>query len=224
MTRVWTNSRRGGVRALLLAWSLALTAALVLLAPPTSAWAHTALVDTQPKRDSVVTEPVTAVTLRFTEVVSEPYTTVVVTGPDGRSLVAGQPRVVGDTITQPVGPLPEGQIRVAWRTVSLDGHPVAGEFTFTVSARAATTASSPASPAEASAPSDATPPGGVAAPSDVARPGDAAPPSTGPDRSLLWPLAAGSAAVLALVVGVLWRRRRAGTGASGTTTGSHPAR
>ncbi|MGI5175900.1 copper resistance CopC family protein [Dactylosporangium sp. CA-152071] len=188
-------------RAVLAAAAVAL---LVLLAPPAPAWAHAKLVKSDPADGATVSAPLTAVTFTFNEPVKQQFSTVVVTGPDGVSYSDGTPKSVDKTLTQSVKPLPAGAIKVAWRTVSVDGHPIEGQLTFTNAAPAPTTAA-PSSP----------PPATSAAPATAS----AATPTvgTGPASSdsgasgLLW-VVLGVVAV-ALVLGggaVWWRRSRTG--------------
>jgi copper resistance protein C len=113
----------------LLAVFVALVAVLVGPAP---AWAHSRLLHTDPADGSVVRAPVSAVTLTFNEMVKQRFTTVVVAGPGGVPFSDGGVRVVDDNVTQRVHPLRSGTYTVAWRAVSADGHPVQGEFRFTV--------------------------------------------------------------------------------------------
>lgn len=110
----------------------AVTAAIVVLATPAPAAAHTVLLGTTPADGSVVTTVTTEVTLTFNEPVRADFSTVVVTGPDGRAYATGNPTVQDNVLRQPVHPLGSGTYEVAWRVVSLDGHPVSGSFSFTV--------------------------------------------------------------------------------------------
>jgi len=109
-------------------------------------------------------------------------------GADGGSYGDGAPRSVDRTLTQPVGPLPAGVVRVAWRTVSADGHPIEGGFTFTTATGVAA-----AGPAITGPMSDVD-----ANPSDV---------DGGPDW-FRW-VAGGGVLVVAALLGaaVRWRRR-----------------
>jgi len=56
--------------------------------------------------------------------------------------------VSGATVIQHVAPLPAGPIRVAWRTVAGDGHPVEGEYRFTVEGPARAPSAETARPVE----------------------------------------------------------------------------
>jgi methionine-rich copper-binding protein CopC len=186
---------------------LASVGALVAFGVSTSpAWAHAALLRTTPATNTTVTEPVTTVTLTFNEPVKQQPTIVTVATSDGTSHSDGAARVADTTVTQAVRPLPAGAVRVTWRTVSADGDPIQGEFSFTVAPAAApaTTAPAPTSPG----PSPAQPSGPVAvAASSTAVAGQE---TTG--SSLPWVLGI-AAAVLLLGLGAvaLLRRRRSGT-------------
>jgi hypothetical protein len=104
-------------------------------------------------------------------------------------------------LTQAVRPLPPGMVRVAWRTVSADGHPVEGQFTFTNAAPAPV-------PASSSGPPSAGPPTTASS----LEPTAAAPTvhDTG-SGGLGWIVTGGVAALLALLGGALWWRRRTTT-------------
>ncbi|WP_327000223.1 copper resistance protein CopC [Dactylosporangium sp. NBC_01737] len=182
---------------------LAATAAalLVMLLPAQPAWAHAKLVKSDPAGGATVSAPLTAVTFTFNEMVKQQFSTVVVTGADGASYSDGTPKSVDKTLTQPVKPLPGGAIKVVWRTVSVDGHPIEGQFTFTNAAPAPTSAA-PSSPP----PATSTAP---AAPSSTALTAAADPTvDDGDDRTVLWLALGGIAVVLALAGGTLWWRRR----------------
>ncbi|WP_238006362.1 copper resistance protein CopC [Dactylosporangium sp. AC04546] len=186
------------VRATLAA---AAAAALVLLVPAQPAWAHAKLLKSDPADGATVTAPVAAVTFTFNEMVKQQFSTVVVTGVDGASYSDGAPKSVDKTLTQPVKALPAGVVRVAWRTVSVDGHPIEGQFTFTNAAAAPTTAA-PSSPPQAT-----TEP--ASAPSSAAATVAADPASDdGGAGGLLWAVVGAVVVVLVLAGGVVWWRRR----------------
>jgi methionine-rich copper-binding protein CopC len=186
---------------LLAAVTATLVAALAVLVPAAPAAAHTELKSSMPAANSTTTEPVTEVKLTFTGVVRRPGTTVVVTGADQISYSVGAAEVLDRTITQKVGALPVGAITVVWRTVALDGHPVQGTFTFTN--RAAPPTPSTGSSPTAGPPAAATPqPSTSISPVQLSRASDEA------SWSVLWWVTGGAVAlVLALLGGLLWRRR-----------------
>jgi cytochrome c oxidase assembly factor CtaG/methionine-rich copper-binding protein CopC len=110
-------------------------AGLAGLVAPGPAAAHSVLLGTAPAEGSVVTAVTTEVTLTFNEPVRAQFSTVAVTGPGGRAYATGELTVRDNVARQPVHPLRSGDYQVAWRVVSLDGHPVSGTFTFRVSLR-----------------------------------------------------------------------------------------
>jgi methionine-rich copper-binding protein CopC len=186
---------------------LASSAALVVFGVSAApAWAHAQLLRTTPAANGTATEPVTAVTLTFNEPVKQQSTAVTVAVGDGSSYSDGAARVVDSTVTQPVRPLPVGAVRVTWKTVSADGDPIQGEFSFTVAPTAApaTTAPAPASPSPS--PAQPTGPAAVAASSTAASQQPAG-------SSMPWVLGLGGAALLvALGAVALVRRRRSAAG------------
>jgi methionine-rich copper-binding protein CopC len=103
-----------------------------MLAVATPAWAHSRLEHTSPVDGSTIAAPMSSITLTFNERVHGDFTTVVVEGPGGVSYSRGHVRVVDDNVFQDVYPLRSGAYAVSWRAVSADGHPVDGQFRFTV--------------------------------------------------------------------------------------------
>ncbi|WP_412537710.1 copper resistance protein CopC [Longispora sp. K20-0274] len=209
-------TKLGTVRRLALALATGLVAAASVATP---AWAHARLLSTTPTDGAVVTAPVAAVTLTFTDPLKEQFTTVVVTGGGGAAHASGSARVSGTTVTQRVRDLPAGPVRVAWRTVSQDGHPVEGQFTFTVTtdpAGAGRTAVPGTPGAGIGTAAPALDPGAGPAATSGAGPStpDATAPlaATGPGPARRWPWLLGGGAVLLLAAAgtLLWSgpRRR----------------
>lgn len=168
--------------------------------PASPAWAHVRLLQTSPKSDTVITQPIQHVTLVFNETGLKPtFTTVVVRDAAGRNYADGSVTVEGTAVNQAVKPLPGGTIQVSWRTVSADGHPVEGRFVFTVAAEAADSEASKTTPAAIPSP----PPGAV----NNAQPAsnDA---TSAPSHSRKWIifLGAGVALLALAAVTLFWRR------------------
>jgi methionine-rich copper-binding protein CopC len=196
--------------AAVLATVTGLAAALI---PASPAAAHARLLGSTPKDGSTATKPVAEIRLRFSEAVRENLTTVRITGPDGAAYGEGGPVAVDATVTQAVAALPAGAVKVGWRTVSVDGHTIQGNFTFTNRAAPADPAPS-ASVAASAAPASptaalASPTAALASPTGVASP--TAPSDPGGPA-----LAAVAAAVVAVLIaaaaGLWWRRRRRSAG------------
>jgi copper transport protein len=118
--------RRRGVLALV---------AAAALATPAAAWAHAALLRTQPVASHKINTAPTQVRLTYSEPVEPRFAIVSVTDAAGRQLAAGPPqRVPGSpqTLVTPLNRTPQGWYLVFWRAISADGHPVRGAFTFAV--------------------------------------------------------------------------------------------
>lgn len=101
--------------------------ALVASAAPASA--HAGLVRVVPGDGSTVTSAPTRVQLIFDEDLGTPAD-IVVTGPSGDRVERGTVQVRGKTAGIAVEASASGSYTVAFRVVSEDGHPVAGETTF----------------------------------------------------------------------------------------------
>jgi copper resistance protein C len=130
----------------------------VVLLPAAPAAAHAKLTASNPQAGSMITATLPAVTLTFSGPVKPELTTIVIAGQDGVNMVNGTPTLADVTVTQPVNPLPPGQIKVTWRTVSADGHTINGTFDFTNAAPGATRAEpSPPASSTPAAPAPATP-------------------------------------------------------------------
>ena len=113
---------------------LALVAAAAL-AVPAAAWAHAALLHTEPVASRVVNTPPAEVRLTYSEPIEPRFAIVSVTDATGRSVTSGPPqRAPGEpqTLVAPLRRVPEGWYLVFWRVISADGHPVRGAFTFAV--------------------------------------------------------------------------------------------
>jgi len=125
-----------------------LVSCLALASAPASALAallHARLLRSIPAADARLTSAPQSIRLVFSEAVVAELSQIVVTGPAGaaQSLrVSVDPRdnhvLVGD-----VASLSGGVYKVAWRIVSADGHPVAGDFSFSLIVAEKDSASSP---------------------------------------------------------------------------------
>lgn len=189
---VWSGlpvGRRVVIRVAMLAGAglAVLLAGLPVLTTP--AWAHSRLLGTDPADGTTVTGPLPAVTLTFNEVVRADLSTVLVEGADHTGYGDGPARVVDHRMSQPVHPLRSGDYRVAWRAISADGHPIEGEFRFTVALPPGREPAPPAEPVRAAAP--------------VATTGGSTP---------LWWWVAGAVTLGAVAAGLIRVRRRRPTG------------
>ena len=104
----------------------------LMVASPASA--HDELVSTDPAADAVLEALPAQLTLTFSgELATDPGATELqVTDAAGTSLADGDPLVEGTVVTQPLSGAASGVVTVLWKVVSSDGHPISGEFAFSV--------------------------------------------------------------------------------------------
>jgi len=124
-----------------------LLALSVLAAGSASVSAHALLLSSDPAANAVLASAPTTVTLTFTEPPDPRLSSVRVFDVSGNGHTTGA-AVMGssgpNTLTAPVGTLPDGVYTVAWRTVSAaDGHATAGSFAFSVGTGAPPPTSAP---------------------------------------------------------------------------------
>lgn len=96
--------------------------------------AHDELISTDPAAGATVDALPTAITLTYSaQLLAEGGgNEVQVTDAEGTSIADGALVVDGATVTQALLPGATGAVTVLWRVVSSDGHPISGEFSFTV--------------------------------------------------------------------------------------------
>lgn len=209
---------RRGVRSLAGAAIAAAALVLVPVALASPASAHDELVSTDPADGASLEEAPAAVTLTFSEEVVQLGTAVVVTDAAGVKLADGPLVVDGAVITRAITPpTVAGEVRVSYRVVSSDGHPVTGKLTFTVASVPVVSPSATAEPTEsASATPEPSESSASASPTSSAsvEPG----PSTSPVSSestggsaLPWVLGGLALLVLAAAAVAASRRGRAGS-------------
>ena len=103
----------------------------VLGLPAAPAWAHAALVSSDPSDGQRLAALPGSATWTFNEEISPP-SYVVVTAPDGSRADQGEPRVDGSEVSVDLAKGREGTYALAFRVISADGHPVTGRLTFVV--------------------------------------------------------------------------------------------
>lgn len=202
--------------ALLLAFGVALAAA-------SPAQAHDDLIGSDPAAGAALDALPAQLTLTFSAGIAadEGASVVEVTDAAGTTLAEGSPSVSDNVLTQPLAGEASGAVTVLWKVVSSDGHPISGEFSFTVAAAAPTpTETATAAPTESAAP-DETP-----APSTAPT---VAPEDAGSDAAAVWPwvlfglIAAAAAGVVVYLLVARARRDgrpgEAGDGAAGGASG-----
>ncbi len=119
--------------------SIALLAALAWLLGPAvdAAQAHATLTGSSPGQGSTLGVAPSQVVLEFDEDVQTTFAVVDVAAPDGAAISSGDVSVTGNkVIAQVRPPTVAGEYTVAWRVVSDDGHPVVGQFSYTLTQRA----------------------------------------------------------------------------------------
>ena len=173
---------------------------LVGLATPAAAHAH--LTSADPAAGAALTVPPSQVRLTFDEPIAQAH--LAVEGPDGARWDDGAPTATDRTVTQHLHPLgPAGTYAVNYRVVSLDGHPVQGTISFTL-----TTAASASPPAQPVQP--------VTAAGPASQPAQPVTASTSPAESSadpVWPVLIVVLAVIAggVAVAAVIRNRRGAT-------------
>ncbi|WP_338471411.1 copper resistance protein CopC [Niallia sp. XMNu-256] len=111
-----------------------ITAFLLAICISTSALAHSHLGASNPADGDVVTEPLNEIRLEFDANI-EQGSYIEVTTTEGQEVEIQEEIIEGDTLTAPLPkPLSDGEYQVNWNIISADGHPLEGEFSFTVDA------------------------------------------------------------------------------------------
>lgn len=175
------------------------------------AMAHDTLESTVPAGNTTVTAAPGAVSLTLSESPLDAsqlnLSVITVTDEAGKTLSDGNVTVDGATISTAIAGGANGIYKVLWRTVSSDGHPIEGSYSFTVQGPAQAV---PASPSVIPTPAASTASTGVAPAAETA------PEQVKPNDSNA-PLAVGiAAAILAVAAAVFFiaqRRRNKRTGA-----------
>lgn len=112
---------------------LALTMALIVMASANQAFAHAALIKTDPADGAVLAQAPAQFSLTFSEPVSPLVLTLV--KPDGTPVALTSFRLTDQTveIDNPQA-LKSGTHVLSWRVISADGHPVGGSLLFSIGA------------------------------------------------------------------------------------------
>ncbi len=105
---------------------------LVPLMLPWSAMAHATLEHAEPSAGAVLQNPPTVVRLQFSEALQPGASGASVTDSGGHSVSAAVAAVSGSAMSIKVQVEAEGEYRVKWHAVSVDGHRTTGSYTFSV--------------------------------------------------------------------------------------------
>jgi len=120
------------VSAAIAAVALAAVAVLGIAGP---ASAHDQLLSTNPQDGATVASLPGTITLTFSDIVQDAgaeANQVKVMDASCTVIDDGDVQVADNVVTQKVSGSASGRVTVLWRVVSRDGHPVSGEFSFTV--------------------------------------------------------------------------------------------
>ncbi|MDO5699214.1 MAG: copper resistance protein CopC [Dermatophilus congolensis] len=176
--------------ALLLAFS-------VVGAPPASA--HAQLVRSTPADGATLATMPERVEFEFNEEINPSFAQIVVVSPDSTTQAIDAVTVEGPKVSAALPDMPDGTVSARYRVVSADGHPIAGQVTFTVG-DAATAAPAPSAPAADGAQSGAAVPNADEAADIEAAASSSQAPNLGPY------VLSGLAAVLMVAFGVFMLR------------------
>jgi len=151
--------------------ALLLAASALLVAPASPAHAHDELLGSDPAADASLDALPSQLALTFSGAIATDAgaSEVAVTDASGTSLVDGAPTAQDNVLTQPLAGEASGEVTVLWKVVSSDGHPISGEFSFTVAAAPTETSSPSPTASETTAPSE---PPASASPSPTIAPAD----------------------------------------------------
>ncbi len=144
------------LRALLATVVVGALAPVLLVAGPASA--HDVLVSSDPAADATVAGDLDRITLTLSEPpLSGLQTGIVISVTDAQDAehTSGDVTVEGNTIGKDLDVSETGSYLVRWRSVSVDGHPISGEYRFASSGPASLDSSTTSGVAETPAPSAA---------------------------------------------------------------------
>lgn len=129
----WTIGRPDGFIRWFAAGVFFLATVFFIVAAPAAAFAHAALVSTEPADGAVLTQSLARFALTFSEPVSPLVLTLV--KPDGAAVPLTSFRLEDQTVEiDNPEPLGKGTHVLSYRVISADGHPVGGSILFSVGA------------------------------------------------------------------------------------------
>lgn len=144
---------RPSLRPLTLVAAFLLASAALLSSAP-AAHAHDELLGSDPAADSTVDALPAQISFTFSGAISaeDGASEVSVTDAAGTELAEGAPSAQDNVLTQQLAGAASGDLTVLWKTVSSDGHPISGEFSFTVSGTPTPTQSTTPEPTQTTEP------------------------------------------------------------------------
>lgn len=150
--RTWR--RRAGAPGCRLAPLLALIIALLAtVTGPSTAWAHVGLRSSVPARAAQLTVVPRELRLVFSEAPELAVARIGLIGPDGQPVALGPLAIASDRkeaiVVAIEGRLAAGTYTVRWQIAGADGHPIRGDFPFTIVPQASGLSTAPEIPASA---------------------------------------------------------------------------
>lgn len=144
----------------------------LVVAAPVAASAHDELTGSDPSDGSSVDSMPQELTLTFSGVLlpDDGATEVQATDADGLSLTDGAPVVEDNIVTQALTGDGGGRVTVLWRVASSDGHPISGEYAFTVVGATTPTPTPTRTPAASASPIAPSPTTSTPSPTESALP------------------------------------------------------
>jgi copper resistance protein C len=114
------------------------TLLIILLMVPISSWGHAYLVKSSPARRAVLSNPPTRVVLWFNERLEAQFSQLSLWNAEGQQVDGGDVQVGPDdskNLSVGLPTLPAGSYTVKYRVLSVDGHIVEAEYSFTIRRR-----------------------------------------------------------------------------------------
>ncbi len=206
---MWRNGSERRPRTRWASVPVVVAAAVIVLVGALPASAHNVLRSSSPAAESSIEVPPESISLVFDQSAIALGNVVEVTGPNGAVVSDGDPELTDTTVLQPISATEAGEYQVVWRVTSSDGHPIEGEFGFTVATGAEPSAQSSTEPS-------AQPSAGAISPtatgrSDASSPPEAVGEAVADQGSSALPWVLGAVPVLVLGAGG-WFLLRRGTG------------
>lgn len=111
--------------------AVAAMAATAIIVNAPAAGAHPRLLTAEPKPSTVAPAPLDRITVRFDEAVQWQYSSIDVEDTKGHSVRGtAASQMTGREAVIPLAPGTSGPLRVTWRLVGIDAHPVIGAYVF----------------------------------------------------------------------------------------------
>jgi copper resistance protein C len=111
---------------------------IILLMVPISSWGHAYLVKSSPARRAVLSNPPTRVVLWFNERLEAQFSQLSLWNAEGQQVDVGDVQGGPDDsrrLSVGLPTLPAGSYTVKYRVLSVDGHIVEAEYSFTIRSR-----------------------------------------------------------------------------------------